>query len=50
MKSHGTLDQRPGPGQYEINDKSNSRVKGCTISEKFNKKNGIVSVPGPGAY
>jgi len=50
MKSNNVLDQIPGPGKYEINDNNNSRIKGCTIGEKLNKKNEYVSVPGPGAY
>jgi hypothetical protein len=49
-KGHSTLDQRPGPGQYEINDTALSRFKGCVIGEKFNKKDQGVDVPGPGCY
>ena len=50
MKSQGTLDQRPGPGQYDVGDTALSRFKGCVIGEKFSKKNMTVEVPGPGSY
>ena len=48
MKSHLTLDARPGPGQYEVNN--DTLMKGCTIAEKFNKKNFTLTNPGPGSY
>jgi hypothetical protein len=50
MKSHLTLDQRPGPGQYEIRDGALDKFKGCVIGEKFNKNSLTIGVPGPGSY
>jgi hypothetical protein len=31
VKSYATLDQKPGPGQYEVGLEDQSRVKGFTI-------------------
>jgi hypothetical protein len=49
MKSHGNLDTKPGPGQYELQI-DGSNIKGCTIGEKFNQKSNYETLPGPGSY
>ena len=49
-KTNGALDQRPGPGQYDIPDTNGYNTKGVSIGEKFGKKNEGVSNPGPGTY
>lgn len=50
MKSHGNLDTKPGPGQYELQNDGSSHFKGCTIGEKFNQKSNYETIPGPGSY
>jgi hypothetical protein len=44
------LDQKPGPGQYELNDYTNTNSKGCKIAEKFGKVSVGLAGPGPGSY